>query len=102
MDYGDKEVCCALLLSQVLDGIASCRLSASLQKALAFRAVELALRRPCAGRMEDEEAARQHVKVPLLPFIDEVVKEELAEVVQFIPLELVENRTAENIVDVHC
>ena len=57
MGYGDKEECCARLLSQVLDGIASSRLSGMLQKAVACRVVELALRggpRPRAGHMEDE------------------------------------------------
>ena len=45
-------------------------------------------------------ALREHVKVPLLPFINEVVKEEFAEVVQFPPLEPVENLTAWQVVDV--
>ena len=45
----------------------------TLKKALAFRAVELALRggsRPRAGHKEDEVAVREHVKVPLLLLID--------------------------------
>ena len=48
--------------------------------------------------MEDEEAVRVHVKVPLLPFIDKVVIEEVAGVVQFTPLEPVENPTAKQTV----
>ena len=94
MGYRDKEECCARLSSQVLDGIASSRLSGTLKKAVAFRAVELTLRggpRPRAGHMEDEVAEWEHVKVPLLLSID--IKEEITEAV-------VENRTAEQIVDV--
>ena len=101
MGHRDKEECCARLLSQVLDGIASSRLSGTLKKALACRAVELALRggpRPCAGHMEDEVAELEHVKVPLLLSID--IKEEITEAVQITPLKRVENRTAEQSVDV--
>ena len=43
MGYGNEEVCCARLLSHVLDDIASSRLSTTLKKALAFRAAELSL-----------------------------------------------------------
>ena len=70
-----EEGCCARLLSRVLDGIASSRLSATLKNALAFRVVELALLggpHPCAGHMEDEVAVQ-------VPFID--VKEEVVEAV---------------------
>ena len=101
MGYGDKEGCCARLLPQVLDGIASSRLSGTLKKALAVRAVELALRggpRPCAGHMEDEVAVREHVKVSLLLLID--IQEEITEAVPITPLKPVENRTAEQSVDV--
>ena len=50
------------------------------------------------GNMEDEVAVREHVKVPLLLLID--IKEEITEAVQITPLRPVENRTAEQSVDV--
>ena len=77
--------CCAPILSHALDCIASSRLSATLKKALALRAVKPHL---CAGHMEDEVA----VQVPLLPFID--VNEEIAKAVLITPLKPVEIRTA--------
>ena len=59
----------------------------TLKKALAFRAVELAVRggpRPRAGHNEDEVAVREHVKVPLPLLID--IKDEITEAVQITQL----------------
>ena len=64
---------------------ASFRLSATLNKA-------------CAGHMEDEVLMREYVKVPLMPLFD--IQEEITEAVQITPLKPVQNRTAEQSVDV--